>query len=192
MGPVDFMSKDWRDLFQHVQQESRRLGLEVNMNNDAGWNGSGGPWITPAQAMQKIVWSEVEVEGPKRFEGALPPPEKVADFYRDICVMAFPATGAYRIDRIRAKAMFEIGGVGGIARDQLPAEMLIDRAKLVTITQQINSEGRIVWEVPAGTWTVVRFGHTCTGAENAPPRPAVAVWNATSSAKKVSKRTSPA
>ena len=168
VGPVDFMSKDWRDLFQHVQQESRRLGLEVNMNNDAGWNGSGGPWITPAQAMQKIVWSEVEVEGPKRFEGTLPQPEKVADFYRDICVMAFPATGAYRIDRIRAKAMFEIGGVGGIARDQLPAEMLIDRAKLVTITQQINSEGRIVWEVPAGKWTVVRFGHTCTGAENAP------------------------
>jgi hypothetical protein len=168
VGPVDFMSKDWRDLFQHVQQESRRLGLEVNMNNDAGWNGSGGPWITPAQAMQKIVWSEVEVEGPKRFEGALPQPEKVADFYQDICVMAFPATGAYRIDRIRAKAMFEIGGVGGIARDQLPAEMWIDRAKLVTITQQINGEGRIVWEVPAGKWTVVRFGHTCTGAENAP------------------------
>ncbi|MHB8862025.1 MAG: glycosyl hydrolase [Pirellulaceae bacterium] len=168
IGPIDFMSREWRDLFQHVQHESQRLGLEVNMNNDAGWNGSGGPWITPAQAMQKIVWSEIELEGPQRFEGAIPPPEKVADFYRDICVMAFPTPGAYRIDRIRAKAMFEIGGVGGIARDELPAEMRIDRAKIVSITEQVHSDGRIVWEVPAGKWTLVRFGHTCTGVENAP------------------------
>ncbi|MHB9066888.1 MAG: glycosyl hydrolase, partial [Pirellulaceae bacterium] len=37
IGPIDFMSREWRDLFQHVQHESQRLGLEVNMNNDAGW-----------------------------------------------------------------------------------------------------------------------------------------------------------
>ena len=42
-GPVPFMSDTWQDLFQHVVTEARRLGLEVNMNDDAGWNGSGGP-----------------------------------------------------------------------------------------------------------------------------------------------------
>ena len=41
--------------------EAERLGLEVNMNNDAGWNGSGGPWITPELSMQKIVWTETPV-----------------------------------------------------------------------------------------------------------------------------------
>jgi len=48
--------------------EAHRLGIEVNMNNDAGWNGSGGPWVTPDKAMQKVVWTETDVEGPKRFE----------------------------------------------------------------------------------------------------------------------------
>jgi hypothetical protein len=43
VGQVDFMSEEWRDLFRHVVSEAQRLGLEVNMNNDAGWNGSGGP-----------------------------------------------------------------------------------------------------------------------------------------------------
>ena len=50
-----------------------RLGLEVNMNNDAGWNGSGGPWITPEQSMQKVVWTEIAMEGPNRFDDATGP-----------------------------------------------------------------------------------------------------------------------
>ena len=67
-GPVAFASPKWRELFKHVCAEAHRLGLEVNMNNDAGWNGSGGPWITPELSMQKIVWSETSVEGPRHFE----------------------------------------------------------------------------------------------------------------------------
>src|SRR5512140_1826153 len=90
VGPVDFMGRRWRGLFKHVAAEARRLGLEVNMNNDAGWNGSGGPWIKPEQSMQKVVWSETNISGPAQFEGTLPQPETVAGFYRDISVLAFP------------------------------------------------------------------------------------------------------
>src|ERR1035438_7123813 len=104
VGPVDFMGQRWRELFKHVVGEARRLGLEVNMNNDAGWNGSGGPWIKPEQSMQKVVWSETNLTGPSRFEGALAQPEMVEGYYRDISVLAFPTPGAYRIDRIKAKA----------------------------------------------------------------------------------------
>ncbi len=168
VGPVDFMSASWRDMFQHVQREAQRWGLQINMNNDAGWNGSGGPWIQPAQAMQKVVWSETDVDGPADFAGTLPQPEKVADFYRDICVLAVPQTGDYRIDRIRAKAMYEVGGVGAIAREVIPAEHCIDRQKVVTLTERMNEDGRLEWSVPAGAWTILRFGHTCTGVENAP------------------------
>ena len=72
-GPVGFMSNEWRALFKHVVTEAKRLGLEVNMNNDAGWNGSGGPWIRPEQSMQKVVWSEIAMEGPNRFNDATGP-----------------------------------------------------------------------------------------------------------------------
>ena len=75
VGPVDFMGPAWRDLFRHVHAEARRLGLEINMNDDAGWNGSGGPWIKPEKSMQEIVWTETNVAGPKHFEGVLPQPQ---------------------------------------------------------------------------------------------------------------------
>src|SRR6266571_1225420 len=74
-GPADFASPSWRGLFQHVCAEAHRLGLEVNMNNDAGWCGSGGPWITPDLAMQKVVWSETNVVGPLHFEAILAKPQ---------------------------------------------------------------------------------------------------------------------
>src|ERR1051326_5422851 len=63
-GGADFGGEKWRQLFKHVCAEAHRLGLEVNMNNDAGWCGSGGPWITPELAMQKLVWPETKLEGP--------------------------------------------------------------------------------------------------------------------------------
>jgi hypothetical protein len=168
VGPVDFMSTRWRNLFQHVVAESRRLGLEVNMNNDAGWNGSGGPWIQPELSMQKVVWTETAVTGTKRFEGVLPTPETVAGYYRDLQVLAIPKVGDFRIDRIRAKAMFEVGHVGGVSRNTVGAEMIVDRKKIVDVSSKTDAAGKLVWEVPAGEWTILRFGHTSTGVENAP------------------------
>src|SRR5512136_524598 len=75
LGPNGFASPPWRELFKHVCAEAARLGLEVNMNNDAGWCGSGGPWVTPDMAMQKLVWAETGTEGPRHFEEDLPAPQ---------------------------------------------------------------------------------------------------------------------
>ncbi len=168
VGPVDFMDSKWRELFKHVVSESQRLGLEVNMNNDAGWNGSGGPWIKPDESMQKVVWSETNAEGPRRFEGALSPPPTTAGFYRDIAVLAFPETGPYRIENINVKAGFQVG-TAGPAAEKLPApDAVIDRARMVDLTSRMDKQGQLAWDVPAGKWTIVRFGHTSTGAVNAP------------------------
>src|ERR1019366_1430679 len=89
-GPARFPSPQWRELFKFMVSEANRLGLEVNMNNDAGGCGSGGPWITPALAMQKVVWTTTDVEGPRRIEQVLPEPQKLADYCEDIAVLAFP------------------------------------------------------------------------------------------------------
>ncbi len=167
-GPVDFMSQRWRNLFKHVVAEARRLNLEVNLNNDAGWSGSGGPWIAPEQAMQKVVFAETNVTGPCRFEGMLPEPEVVAKFYRDICILAFPKVGSYRIPDIKTKAAYETGYTGPSDQTNPPPEMIVQRDRLVDLSTHINRAGRVAWDVPGGEWTLLRIGHTCTGKENAP------------------------
>ncbi|MBN2129112.1 MAG: hypothetical protein JW741_06425 [Sedimentisphaerales bacterium] len=168
VGPADFMGRQWRELFGHVHAEARRLSLEVNMNNDAGWNGSGGPWIKPEQSMQEVVWTETDVTGPQRFEGKLAQPEATAGYYRDIAVQAFPAVGDYRIANIRSKAAFQRRGQHTPSQGELGPEMVVPRDGITDLTQRMDAGGALAWDVPAGRWTIVRFGHTCTGVENAP------------------------
>ncbi|MBN2172487.1 MAG: hypothetical protein JW731_00040 [Bacteroidales bacterium] len=65
-GPIDYMSPGWKELIRHASSEVYRLGLELTIHNCAGWSTSGGPWITPEHSMQRVVWSEITEEGPKK------------------------------------------------------------------------------------------------------------------------------
>jgi (4-O-methyl)-D-glucuronate---lignin esterase len=167
-GPVDFMSPQWRVLFKHVVAEAQRLGLKVNMNNDAGWNGSGGPWIKPEQSMQKVVWSETHIEGPKKFDGILPQPQAVAGYYRDIAVLAFPTRGKFRIANILGKAAYQRRSIAPAAEMSLQPDMVIDRARIANLSANLDKDEHFTWDVPAGEWTVLRIGHTSTGMMNNP------------------------
>ncbi|MGZ3838901.1 MAG: glycosyl hydrolase [Flavisolibacter sp.] len=89
-GSYVFGSTEWRELFKYMLNEANRLGLKVNLNNDAGWCGSGGPWITPEKSMQKIVWTETMVHGAKKINSKLPQPKAVNGYYGDIMVLAYP------------------------------------------------------------------------------------------------------
>ena len=171
-GPAPFAGPLWRNLFKHACAEAARLGLEVNMNNDAGWCGSGGPWITPDLSMQRVVWTETEVEGPRRFEEVLAAPEAVRDFYRDIAVLAFPATsGGVRIPNIRAKASSAPSQTSidmRAAWPGVPADSVVPRDRIRDLTSLMSGDGRLAWDVPAGRWIVLRLGHTTTGKDNHP------------------------
>jgi hypothetical protein len=346
-GPVTFLSPEWLALFKHACAEAQRLGMQIDMNNDAGWCGSGGPWITPELSMQKVVWSETTIDGPRHFVGILaqppsyvittntapkgpvsmgsgaqqPTPDDKAPnssdassssntniYYHDIAVFAFPTppgdslkmsdsspkitasvadtnfdsaklmdgdpktaitlprpeggkpqflqiefpqpykartlmlamrglaaheschgalqisddgltfktvhefepeaapiwvnvgtlearyyrllfTSAdpviqrldvaelelspkYRIDDIEEKALFVCNKDYPERTNQpvLPEGFAIPRERLTNLTSQLRPDGHLVWDVPAGNWTIMRFGHTSTGRNNHPAR----------------------
>jgi hypothetical protein len=169
-GPAKFGGPLWRELFQHICQEANRLGLDVNMNNDAGWCGSGGPWITPELSMQRIIWTETNLIGPKRFEAALPQPKSVQNYYRDIALFAFPTPASnYVIPHLNGKSAAVREEIP--LRDTfatLPAGTTVSRDHLINLTAQLSSNGHLGWDVPAGQWTLLRLGCTTTGKDNHP------------------------
>ncbi|QDU88947.1 Glycosyl hydrolases family 2, sugar binding domain [Pirellulimonas nuda] len=90
---IETLSPAWDDMIAHVANEARRLGLRFTMQNCPGWAMSGGPWITPGNAMRHIIWSREVVEGGSRvaLDLAMPQPSREAwRDYRDIAVLAFP------------------------------------------------------------------------------------------------------
>jgi hypothetical protein len=196
-GPVEFMSPEWRRLFKHVVKEAERLGLEVTLNAGPGWTGSGGPWVKPEQSMQHIVAAAVETAGPSRFDALLPkparrpaffgegglPPEikKTMDgYYRDVAVLAFPTPAAGPlIADIDEKALYvraPYSSQPGVkpflpspaAFPAIPAGAAVDPSRIVDLTDKLTAEGRLAWDVPAGRWTILRFGRTTTGANTRP------------------------
>ena len=102
---TDFASDRWLEAVHHVGAEADRLNLEMAMFSSAGWSLTGGPWVKPKQAMKKLVWSEIQVNGGKKIAQKLPLPphdigpfrnkrrggltEKEQDFYQDVAVVAF-------------------------------------------------------------------------------------------------------
>lgn len=196
-GPVEFMSPEWRRLFKHVVREAERLGLEVTLNAGPGWTGSGGPWVEPERSMQHIVAAAVEVSGPARFdallprparrpaffgEGGLPQPLKDAmdGFYRDVAVVAFPTPAdGPRVEAIDEKALYVRAPYSSQAGVRpfipspadypaLPAGAAVDPSRVLDLSDKLAIDGRLVWDVPPGRWTVLRFGRTTTGANTRP------------------------
>ncbi|MDR0352605.1 MAG: hypothetical protein LBI02_04390 [Opitutaceae bacterium] len=87
---IDYFNEKWWDLIKYTAAEAKRLGLELGLHNCAGWSVSGGPWITPENAMQQVVWSETRISGPRRFTGHLSRPEGKLNYYKDIAVLLVP------------------------------------------------------------------------------------------------------
>ena len=61
-GPA-FFSPAWRELYKHTLREADRLGLEMSLNIQSGWN-LGGPVVKAEDAAKKLVWSETKIQGP--------------------------------------------------------------------------------------------------------------------------------
>ena len=101
-----YMEPDWKDAFAYAIQLSDSLGLEATIASSPGWSTTGGPWVEPKDAMKKLVWRTMNVQGGQAVKGQLPAPfkttgsfqngpvqgrgqaAKVADYYEDIAVMA--------------------------------------------------------------------------------------------------------
>jgi len=173
-GPM-FSSPAWTELYLHALEEAKRLDLELGLSIQSGWN-LGGPFVTLDDKAKQITWSEIQVEGPARIEQALPVPKANYNYYRDICVLAYPkkeTPGEPRrpISHLTAKSgARELGGSAPDCRFLLNDHPSVDGEEdalledIIDITDGLNKDGTLRWNVPAGKWTVLRIGYTPTKA----------------------------
>ena len=90
-GNVLFNSPEWREILVHGAKEAKRLGLKIGVHNCDGWSSSGGPWVKIEDSMKAVVCSDTVVKGGSKAV-TLPQPATFGGFYRDIAVLAYPAT----------------------------------------------------------------------------------------------------
>jgi len=167
-GP-DFFSQPWRELYKHALREADRLGLEMSLNIQSGWN-LGGPMVKAEDAPKKLVWSTVQITGPTKVEQKLAEPKHPPAFYRDVAVLAYPIKPGHKprpIQNLDKKALlkplsFSAPETSPLLEDVPPEEGEEDTrsAQVVDLTAQMNADGTLRWDAPAGHWEIIRFGCT--------------------------------
>lgn len=78
-----YMTPGWKAAFRDAVSTADRLGLEISIASSPGWSETGGPWVTPAEGMKKMVWSETRVDGGRPFAGTLPQPPRTTGTFQD-------------------------------------------------------------------------------------------------------------
>ncbi|HEX5790243.1 MAG TPA: glycosyl hydrolase, partial [Luteolibacter sp.] len=141
-GP-EFLGPESLKSIHHAIDEAGRLGLELGLVAASSWN-AGGPWIDPADASKKLLWSETIIEGGREVEQQLALPEKALGPHREVAVMAIPAS---------------------------EDKQAIDPNAMLRIDERLDAQGKLSWKAPAGKWRVLRFIQDNTGQKLMCPSP---------------------
>lgn len=110
------------------------------------------------------------------------------DFYLDVVLLAFPSPlGRARIPDAEEKALYFRPSYSSqmlgsyptrpavrpsfpttADHPALPGAHAIPSGKVIDLSGKLTPEGRLVWDVPPGDWTILRFGRTTTGQTTRP------------------------
>ncbi|MGN0201980.1 MAG: glycosyl hydrolase [Candidatus Cryptobacteroides sp.] len=83
---VSYMSDEWKRIFEACIRKADSYGMETAVAGSPGWSETGGPWVEPARAMKKLVWSETEAAGGLEYDAVLPHPPVVSGSFQDVPV----------------------------------------------------------------------------------------------------------
>ena len=196
-GPIPFMSEEWQDNVVHAFRTAEDLGMQVILGTGPGWAGSGGSWVKPEDSMQHLVGASTRVEGPGSFEDVLPVPTPHAPnqfagmnpalkeirnaWYRDEAVIAFPTPEGEppTLSEKDLKTLKEVKPYSinknappfvcvDCDADVSSAENSIDGERVIDLTDNMRPDGTLSWEIPEGSWTIMRFGARSTGQTTRP------------------------
>lgn len=195
-GEVDLLSVEWMDMFKHIVEECERLDVEITLGVGPGWSGSGGPWVDPEGSMQHLVASSKTIvkSGTQTISLPLPDPmrpyfggrpsediEQIrSGYYEDVAVLAYPTPAKeLKLEPEKdadEKALFYRGpysSVRGVKQylpmyAEYPDTKGVSRSEIIDLTSKLKSDGTLVWDVPEGKWTIMRFVSRNNGSVTRP------------------------
>ncbi|HPJ59294.1 MAG TPA: glycosyl hydrolase [Bacteroidales bacterium] len=178
-GPL-FGSDEWNELFLFALDKAKKLGLEIGFNIQSGWN-LGGPRVIPQYQAKQITYSETKIAGDRNVSVKLELPGIRNDFYKDIVVLAIPLnnnqkTNDYISDLDLKLGYHELGGSApdtrfllmnsplDNTRPQNEPRQIVKKEDIINLTSLMNEKGVLIWDAPAGEWSILRIGYTCTNS----------------------------
>ncbi|TSJ39657.1 hypothetical protein FO440_18115 [Mucilaginibacter corticis] len=159
-------TEPWWKLVEFAMSEAKRLNIKIALYNCPGYTSSGGPWIKPEQSMQEVCWSTRQIEGNGRLSIRLDKP--VVDPHANMRFPSYdPVTGKLENLLIEARKSY----YKDISVLAMPATGTVAKDSIIDLSAKMDTDGNLDWHAPPGKWMIYRFGHTTTGAVIQPAQP---------------------
>ena len=173
----DVFTPAWFETVAAVLAEAARLGMLVDITFGSAWPFGGGDAITPELAAQELTLAWTTVQGPQRWHGVPRQPERplrsatwLARQGGVAAAQALPAGWAECMTApVETVAVLAVrGGVPSLGPypgfvpmtlpdrwGQVLAAGWVDAAKTVDLTERLQPDGSLDWDVPDGDWQLI-------------------------------------
>jgi len=152
------MSPEWRRMLRFAIAEADRLGLRVSVNLSSCAGALKGPWEVGADAPKELAWTATSVRDPRRLDCQMRRPARPN--FHDIALLAVRPSEAPSVTNpvagnpMTTVAMSEtwivdVAGTGACVAVE---------GEAIDLSEKTDAEGRLTWDVPEGSWTLLRFG----------------------------------
>ncbi|MEP7106954.1 MAG: glycosyl hydrolase [Ferruginibacter sp.] len=159
-GPT-FLGEKSLEAIAYTIREGDRLGLEIGLTFASSWN-AGGSWVKPEHGAMGLFRKDTIVTGPVNVVAIISIPELTEkyDNERKRLIFKNPQTGFPEFFRNVA-----------VLAHPTSKDSTLQGKEIIDITDKMDSTGKINWQVPAGTWRIVRYICMPTGQPLAIPSP---------------------
>jgi hypothetical protein len=149
---INFLSPKWMEMFQYTLEESKRLGLGVDLANATGWP-FGGPWVTDTDASKTIYYKIYNVDSGQQLTEPV--------IYHQQALVRTANNRSAAIDTI-LKPVSANKNLQSLALDQiqypgdLPLQCLMayNDTSVLELTNKVDASGKLNWTAPPGKWTL--------------------------------------
>ncbi len=94
--------------------------------------------------------------------------EKGSDSTKPILIAGVGLSARQSIDNLPGKAFYQRHSLLSKPDKNAPQDGIVPIAGIVDLTDKMDRDGRLTWEVPPGNWTIVRVGYQPNGTLNHP------------------------
>ncbi len=150
---IDFLSPKWMQMLVHTLNESKRLGIGVDLANATGWP-FGGPWVKDDDASKTIYYKTYTVNGGEELKDNIE--------YTQESLVRTANNKPASVDTI-LKPVYVNKNLQSLALDQiqypgkLPLKLLVaysGNKTPIDLTKNVDANGKLTWIAPDGKWTL--------------------------------------
>ncbi len=151
---INFLTPQWMEMLKHTLNESKRLGLGVDLANATGWP-FGGPWVHDEDASKTIYYKTYTINGGEQLNEPIQ--------YKQEAMVRTANNKPASIDIIKAP-VYVNKNLQELALDQiiypgnLPLQALMaynEKGAALDLTSKVDKAGKLNWTAPTGSkWTL--------------------------------------